>query len=78
MRRFFPDRPDVLDNMPHLAKVHVQVNDQIRKAYNNAAHFIEICIDDGNEVNSPILSKFLGRSDVTDLKHLNSSMATNS
>lgn len=78
MRRFFPDRPDVLDNMPHLAQMHVKVNNQIRKAYENAPHFIEICIDDGNEVNSPLLSEFLGRPDVIDLKRLNYTMPINS
>ena len=71
MRRFFQDQPDILENMPHLAKVHAQVNNQIRKSFSSAKRFIEICIDDGNEVNSPIISKFLQEDQEVELKKLN-------
>lgn len=71
MRRFFPDRQDVHNNMQHLSKVYLQLNNQIRKVYADAPHFIEICIDDGNEINSPIIADFIGREDVVSLKKLN-------
>jgi sulfotransferase family protein len=71
MQRFFPDRPDVLVNMPHLSKIHLQLNAQIRNVYADAKNFIEICIDDGNEVNSPAICKLIGSEKIVSLKRLN-------
>lgn len=71
MKRFFPARDDVLSNMEHLAKVYRQVNQQIRDLYADADHFIEVCIDDGNEINSEKIKVFLGEENKVYIKKLN-------
>jgi len=72
MKRYFPDRDDVLNNIEHLSKVYFQINQQIRDLYDDAPSFIEICIDDGNEVNSEKIKNFLGSDKKVAIKKLNS------
>jgi hypothetical protein len=71
MERYFPHRTEVLANLAHLSDGYLELNKQIRQRYASAERFIEICIDDGNEVNSPILADFLGRAVTVPLKKLN-------
>jgi len=71
MRRYFAERPDVLERLPWLSKVHQARNDEIRRLYADAAHFREICIDDGNEVNGPLIARFVGSDRVIPLRKLN-------
>lgn len=72
MERYFHNRSDVLDNLTILSDRYLKLNKQIRERYAGAENFIEICIDDGNEVNSPILAEFLGGAVTVPLQKLNS------
>ncbi len=71
MIRFFADRVDVLDSIDTLTKTYTKINEEIRTSYRNAKNFLEICIEDGNDVNSPKISEFLGLEAPVSLKKLN-------
>ena len=71
MGRYFASQPDVLERLPRLSKSYQTRNDEIRRLYADAAHFLEICIDDGNEVNSPIIADFIGSNEVISLRKFN-------
>lgn len=71
MMRFFMGNEAILNDLPRLTKLHSKINNEIRSRYASANRFIEIDIDDGNEVNSAVLANFLDITSTVDLMRLN-------
>lgn len=71
MRRFFRSDPQKIMNLRHLTKLYISINADIRELYAGSTRFLEICIDEDNDLNSMKLRKFLGIDGPVMLKRLN-------
>ncbi len=71
MLKFFQGRTDVEESIEKLTSYYLTINDRIRKAYESAPRFIEVCMEDGSMYNSEKLCKFLNLERKVELLKLN-------